>query len=63
LTSAKLSRPKASLIEGLFPVIAVNQNNVVNNPRSTVGTLTELYDHLRLLFARLGKIKYSGFAS
>jgi excinuclease ABC subunit A len=55
MASAKLSRPKASLIEGLFPVIAVDQNNVVRNPRSTVGTLTELYDYLRLLFARLGK--------
>jgi len=54
-SSAKLSRPKASHIEGLFPVIAIDQNNVVRNPRSTVGTLTELYDILRLLFARLGK--------
>jgi len=55
LSSAKLSRPKASRIEGLFPIIAVNQNNIVRHPRSTVGTLTELYDYLRLLFARLGK--------
>ena len=55
LSNAKLSRPNASLIEGLFPVISVDQNNVVRNPRSTVGTLTELYDLLRLLFARLGK--------
>ena len=52
--SAKLSRPKASLIEGLFPVVAINQNSIVRNPRSTVGTLTEIYDLLRLLFARLG---------
>lgn len=55
LTPAKLSRPKVSRIEGLFPVIAIDQNNVVRSPRSTVGTLTELYDLLRLLFARLGK--------
>ncbi|HNW89716.1 MAG TPA: ATP-binding cassette domain-containing protein [Bacteroidales bacterium] len=55
LTQAKLSRPKVSRIEGLFPVIAIDQNNVVRSPRSTVGTLTELYDLLRLLFARLGK--------
>jgi excinuclease ABC subunit A len=55
LASAKLARPKASRIEGLFPVISVDQNNIVRNPRSTVGTLSELYDHLRLLFARLGK--------
>jgi len=60
LASAKLSRPKASRIEGLFPVIAVNQNNVVRSPRSTVGTLTELYDYLRLLFARLGQSDIHG---
>ncbi|MEI6122500.1 MAG: ATP-binding cassette domain-containing protein [Bacteroidota bacterium] len=53
--SAKVSRPKAARIDGLFPVIAIGQNNVVRSPRSTVGTLTELYDYLRLLFARLGK--------
>ena len=53
--TAKLSRPKADSIKGLFPVIAVDQNNIVRSPRSTVGTLTELYDYLRLLFARLGK--------
>jgi excinuclease ABC subunit A len=53
--SAKLGRPKAGRIEGLFPVISVDQNNVVRSPRSTVGTLTELYDLLRLLFARLGQ--------
>jgi len=52
---AKLSRPKAGLIEGLFPVIAIDQNSTVRSPRSTVGTLTELYDLLRLLFARLGQ--------
>ncbi len=52
---ARLSRPKASLIEGLFPVIAIDQNHVVRSPRSTVGTLTEMYDLLRLLFARLGQ--------
>jgi len=53
-TGAKFSRPKVSYISGLFPVIAIDQNNVVRSPRSTVGTLTELYDLLRLLFARLG---------
>jgi len=52
--SAKPSRPKADRIDGLFPVIAIDQNHVVRSPRSTVGTLTELYDFLRLLFARLG---------
>lgn len=60
LPSAKLSRPKASRIEGLFPIIAIDQKNVVRSPRSTVGTLTEVYDLLRLLFARLGKSDISG---
>jgi len=55
MSSTTLSHPKASRIEGLFPVIAIDQNNVVRSPQSTVGTLTELYDLLRLLFARLGK--------
>ncbi|MEI6577432.1 MAG: AAA family ATPase [Bacteroidota bacterium] len=57
-TSTKISRPKASRIEGLFPVISIGQNNVVRSPRSTVGTLTGLYDMFRLLFARLGKSSY-----
>jgi excinuclease ABC subunit A len=60
LATATLSRPKASRIEGLFPVIAIDQNHVVRSPRSTVGTLTELYDFLRLLFARLGKSNIAG---
>ncbi|MFA6126797.1 MAG: AAA family ATPase [Bacteroidales bacterium] len=60
LLSAKPSQPKASKIEGLFPVIALDQNHVVRNPRSTVGTLTELYDLLRLLFARLGQSDIPG---
>ncbi len=59
-SSTKLSHPKASRIEGLFPVISIDQNNVVRSPRSTVGTLTELYDLLRLLFARLGKTDIPG---
>jgi excinuclease ABC subunit A len=58
--STQPSRPKASLIEGLFPVISINQGMVVRSPRSTVGTLTELYDLLRLLFARLGKSDIPG---
>lgn len=59
-SSTKLSNPKASRIEGLFPVISIDQNHVVRSPRSTVGTLTELYDLLRLLFARLGKTDIPG---
>jgi len=49
----KLSRPKVKKIDGLFPVLSVDQNSAVRNPRSTVGTMTEIYDYLRLLFARL----------
>ena len=43
------------MIEGLSPAIAINQKTTNNNPRSTVGTVTEIYDYLRLLFARIGK--------
>jgi excinuclease ABC subunit A len=50
----KLGRPSVGHIEGLSPAIAVDQKTVVRSPRSTVGTMTELYDYLRLLFARLG---------
>ena len=51
----KLARPAVNHISGLPPCIAVNQGSAVRNPRSTVGTMTELYDYLRLFFARLGK--------
>lgn len=51
----KLSRPDVAFIDNLSPAIAISQKTAVNNPRSTVGTMTELYDYLRLLFARLGK--------
>lgn len=47
-------KPKVEHIEGLSPTISVDQKTVNRNPRSTVGTVTEIYDHLRLLFARLG---------
>ena len=47
-------KPKVEHIEGLSPTISVDQKTVNRNPRSTVGTLTEIYDHYRLLFARLG---------
>ena len=50
----KLRRPDVAHISGLLPAIAVSQRTVVGNPRSTVGTLTELHDLLRLLYARLG---------
>lgn len=50
----QLKKPDLDVIEGLSPAIAVDQKSVGHNPRSTVGTLTEVSDYLRLLFARLG---------
>jgi excinuclease ABC subunit A len=52
---ASVKKPEIEKIENLSPVIAINQTNVNRSPRSTVGTMTELYDWLRILFARLGK--------
>ncbi len=49
-----MKRPEVDLIEGLSPSIAINQKAISHNPRSTVGTVTEVYDYLRLLFARIG---------
>ena len=53
----KLERPEVDHISGLCPVIAIEQKTVNRNPRSTIGTTTEVYDFLRLLFARIGKAK------
>jgi len=50
----QMERPDVDLIEGLQPTIAIDQRPAAANPRSTVATLTEIYDYLRLLFARLG---------
>ncbi|MBD5233485.1 MAG: excinuclease ABC subunit UvrA [Bacteroidales bacterium] len=50
-----LERPDVDSISGLCPVIAIEQKTVNRNPRSTIGTTTEIYDFLRLLFARIGK--------
>src|SRR5690606_10221390 len=47
-----MERPDVDYIDGLSPVIAIEQKTVSRNPRSTVGTVTEIYDFLRLLFAR-----------
>ena len=49
-----MERPDVELIEGLSPAISIEQKTISNNPRSTVGTVTEIYDFLRLLFARGG---------
>ena len=53
-----MDKPDIDRIEGLSPAIAIDQKTVSKNPRSTVGTVTEIYDYLRLLFARIG-IPYS----
>lgn len=50
----KIEKPDVELIEGLSPAIAIEQRKVQKNPRSTVATVTEIYDYLRLLFARIG---------
>jgi len=50
----RLEKPDVDLIEGLSPAIAIEQKTAGHNPRSTVGTVTEIYDYLRLLFARAG---------
>ncbi|MEA3464327.1 MAG: excinuclease ABC subunit UvrA [Patescibacteria group bacterium] len=49
-----MDKPDVDLIEGLSPAISIDQKSASNNPRSTVGTITEIYDYLRLLFARIG---------
>ena len=49
-----MPKPKIERIQGLSPAIAIRQKTISRNPRSTVGTLTEIYDYLRLLFARVG---------
>jgi excinuclease ABC subunit A len=49
-----MDKPDVDLIEGLSPAISIDQKSASQNPRSTVGTVTEIYDYLRLLFARIG---------
>ena len=49
-----IEKPDVDMIEGLSPSIAIDQKTTSNNPRSTVGTITEIYDYLRLLCARCG---------
>ncbi len=51
----QLEKPRVDQIEGLSPAIAIEQKNLSSSPRSTVGTVTEVYDYLRILMARLGK--------
>ncbi len=51
----QMEKPDVDFIEGLSPAISIDQKTVHRNPRSTVGTVTEIYDYLRLLYARIGK--------
>ena len=51
----RMEKPDVDYIEGLSPAISIDQKGVSHNPRSTVGTVTEIYDYLRLLFARVGR--------
>jgi len=50
-----MDKPEVDKIEGISPAISIDQRKAAHNPRSTVGTITEIYDYLRLLFARIGK--------
>ncbi|OQA21817.1 MAG: UvrABC system protein A [Actinobacteria bacterium ADurb.Bin346] len=50
----QMDKPDVDLIEGLSPAVSINQKGVSKNPRSTVGTITEIYDYLRVLYARIG---------
>jgi len=51
----RIEKPDADSIEGIAPAVAIRQKNTTRNPRSTVATATEIYDYLRLLFARVGR--------
>ncbi|MDD5243052.1 MAG: excinuclease ABC subunit UvrA [Syntrophorhabdaceae bacterium] len=55
-----MEKPDVDYIEGLSPAISIEQKNISKNPRSTVGTVTEIYDYLRLLFARIGHVHCYG---
>src|SRR3954453_13071170 len=50
----QMEKPDVDYIEGLSPAISIDQKGASRNPRSTVGTITEIYDHLRVLYARVG---------
>ena len=52
----QMDKPDVDYIDGLSPAISIDQKTTSNNPRSTVGTVTEIYDYLRLLYARVGEV-------
>src|SRR5580700_11168395 len=51
----RMEKPNVDSIDGIAPAVAIRQKNTTRNPRSTVGTSTEIHDYLRLLFARVGR--------
>ena len=51
----QMDKPDVDLIEGLSPAISIDQKTTSKNPRSTVATVTEIYDYIRLMYARIGK--------
>src|SRR6195256_6125514 len=51
----RMEKPDVDRIEGISPAIAIRQKNSIRNPRSTVGTTTEIHDYMRLLYARIGR--------
>ena len=52
----RMNKPEVDFVDGISPAIAIEQKTLNSNPRSTVGTITEIYEYLKLLFARIGKI-------
>src|SRR4249919_3670864 len=50
----RMEKPDVDMIDGLSPAVSIEQKTTASNPRSTVGTVTEIYDYLRLLFANIG---------
>src|ERR687893_682125 len=56
---AQMEKPDVDSIEGLSPAISIDQKTAPRNPRSTVGTVTEIYDYMRLLWAKVGKVHCS----
>ena len=57
-----MEKPDVDCIEGLSPAVGIEQKAISRNPRSTVGTVTEIYDYLRLLFARIGHVFFTASA-
>ena len=51
---AQLKKPDVDFVDGLSPVVSIEQKTITMNPRSTVGTMTDLYDYMRMLFATIG---------